>query len=100
VVGSTWHRLARLAATRDGPSGGSGGNARWAHEVLNVTQFSIAQPSKFTNMFFPIPKIHESFWGDKADNREQLSFLSIFQILMDFELKILETIQIWIWFEF
>jgi hypothetical protein len=51
-------------------------------------------------MFFPIPKIHESFWGDKADNREQLSFLSIFQILMDFELKILETIQIWIWFEF
>jgi hypothetical protein len=45
-------------------------------------------------------KNSQTYWGDQWDNEEQLSFLVHYQILMDFELENLETIQIRILLEF
>jgi hypothetical protein len=38
-----------------------------------------------------VPKIHETFWGDKRDNRNNFPFCLIYQILTDVEVKIIGT---------
>jgi hypothetical protein len=61
---------------------------------FDLIHFSKAPTSKFTNMIFRCPKMMKLFEVINEITRNNFPFGFNFQLLTDFELKILESIQI------
>jgi hypothetical protein len=68
--------------------------------LFNLIHFSKAPTSKFTNMIFLMSTNGEIFEVINEIKKNNFPFWLHFQILLDFELEKLETIQILILLEF